>query len=145
MRSEISSGKTELRSHDDVTFWVSNSGILIKIKFSSFLSQFNFKEIASIWKEKIKIVCKEKKGRWESNPMMLLYSNESNRMILIHSNISKFFKKQHTNTLCCFANRRSLEECSKSMDEKFFLKKIEVTRFIGRLFTWTTIEGQSEF
>ena len=82
-----------------------------------------------------------KKGRSGSNPMMLLYSNESNRMILIHSNISKLFKKHHTNTLCCFANRRSLEECSNSKDEKFFLKKIEVTRFIGRLFTLTTIEG----
>ena len=52
----------------------------------------------------------------------------SNR-ILIHSNVSKSFKKQHTNTLHCLANRHSLVETSKSMDEKFFLKKIKVTRF----------------
>ena len=32
---EFSSQKTELRGHDDVTFRVSNSEILIKIKFSS--------------------------------------------------------------------------------------------------------------
>ena len=29
------------------------------------------------------------------------------------------------------------------MDEKFFLKKIEVTRFIGRLLHLATIKGQS--
>ena len=43
--------------------------------------------------------------------------------------------------LQCFANRSSLDESSNSMDEKFFLKKIEVTRFIGRLLALTTIEG----
>ena len=30
------------------------------------------------------------------------------------------------------------------MDEKFFLKKIEVTRFIGRLLHLATIKGQSK-
>ena len=30
------------------------------------------------------------------------------------------------------------------MDEKFFLKKIEVTRFIAGLFPLITIEGQSK-
>ena len=59
--------------------------------------------------------------------------SESNRMILINSNVSKFFKKQHTNALYYFENRRSLDESSKSMDEKLFLRKIEVTRFIGIL------------
>ena len=53
--------------------------------------------------------------------------NASNRMILIHSNVSKFFKKQHRPMLYFFANRRSLDESSNSMDEKFFLKKIEFT------------------
>ena len=33
----------------------------------------------------------------------------SNRVMLIHSNVSKFLKKQHTNTLCYFANRGSLD------------------------------------
>ena len=42
----------------------------------------------------------------------------------------------------CFANRSSLDKNSGNMDEKFFLKKIEVTRFIGRLFPLTTIERQ---
>ena len=51
----------------------------------------------------------------------------SNRIMLIHSNIRKLFKKQHSNTLYCFANRRILDESSSSMDEKFFLEKIEVT------------------
>ena len=54
-----------------------------------------------------------------------------NRMILIHSNVSKCFKKQRTNMLYCFANRGSLDESNNSMDEKFFLKKKQVTRFIG--------------
>ena len=49
----------------------------------------------------------------------------SNRIILIHSNASKFFKEQHTNTLYCFANRCNLDESSNSIDEKFFLKKIQ--------------------
>ena len=31
-------------------------------------------------------------------------------MILIHSNVSKFYEKQNTNMLYCFANRRSLDE-----------------------------------
>ena len=57
----------------------------------------------------------------------------SNPMILIHSNVSKFLKKLHTNMLYCFANRISLDESNNSMNEKFFLKKIEVTRFIGIL------------
>ena len=65
-------------------------------------------------------------------------------MILINSNVNKFFIKQHSNTLHCFPNRRSLDESSSSMDKKFFLKKIEVTRFIARLFHLTTIEGQSK-
>ena len=30
------------------------------------------------------------------------------------------------------------------MDERFFLNKIEVTRFIGRLFPLTSIERQSK-
>ena len=55
-------------------------------------------------------------------------------MLLIPLNASKFFKKQHANTLYCFAKRRILDESSNSMDEKFFLTKIEVTIFIGRLF-----------
>ena len=53
--------------------------------------------------------------------------NASNRMILIHSNVSKCFKKQHRNMLYFFANRRSLDESSNSIDEKCFLKKIEFT------------------
>ena len=59
-------------------------------------------------------------------------------MILIPLNASKFFKKQHANTLYCFAKRRILDESSNSMDEKIFLTKIEVTIFIGRLFPWPT-------
>ena len=70
-----------------------------------------------------------KKRRSVISNRILIHSNVSNRMILIHSNVSKSFKKQHTNTLDCFANRRSLDKTSNSMDEKFFLKKIEVTRF----------------
>ena len=35
-----------------------------------------------------------------------------------------------------------MDESSNSTVQKFFLKKIEVTRFIGRLFPLTTIEGQ---
>ena len=45
--------------------------------------------------------------------------------------------------LYCFANRQSFDENSNSMDEKFFQKKIEVTRFTWRLSPITTIEGQS--
>ena len=45
--------------------------------------------------------------------------------------------------LYCFANRRSFDEGSNGMEKRFFLKKIEVTRFIGKLFPLTTIEGQS--
>ena len=85
-----------------------------------------------------------KKGVPESNRMVLIHSNVSKEMTLIHSNISKFFKKQHTNTLGCFANRRSFNESSNSIDEKFFLKKIELTRFIGRFLPFTNIEGQSK-
>ena len=47
-------------------------------------------------------------------------------MMSNHLNVSKFFLK-HTNTLHCFANRCSLDESSNSIDETFFLKKIEVT------------------
>ena len=47
--------------------------------------------------------------------------------------VSMFFKKQHTNALHCFANRLNLDKSSNSMAEKFFLKKIEVARFIGIL------------
>ena len=36
MGSEFSSQKTELGGHDDVTFRVSDSGILIKKNFSSY-------------------------------------------------------------------------------------------------------------
>ena len=63
--------------------------------------------------------------------MILIHSNASNRMILIHSNVSKFFLKKDSNMLYCFANRRSLDEGSNGMEKRFFLKKIEVTRFIG--------------
>ena len=63
--------------------------------------------------------------------MILVLSNVSNPMVLIHSNVSKFLKKENINMLYCFANRRSLDESSNSMDENFFLKKIEVTKFIG--------------
>ena len=72
-----------------------------------------------------------KKGRSESN-RILIYSNVSTRMISIQSNMRRFFKKQHTNTLYCLANRRSLGESSDSMNDNFFLKKIEVTRLIRR-------------
>ena len=42
----------------------------------------------------------------------------------------------------CSANRRSFDE--SSMNEKFYLKKIEVTRFILRFFPLITIEKQSK-
>ena len=63
--------------------------------------------------------------------MILIHSNVSNLMILINSNVRKFLKKQHTNTLYCFVNRRSFDQSSNSIDEKSFLKKIEVKRFTG--------------
>ena len=85
-----------------------------------------------------------KKGRSENNQMILIHSNLNNRIILIYSNVSKSFKKQHTNMLYCFANRRSLDESSNSIDEKFFLNKIEITRFIRSLFSLTTRERQSK-
>ena len=66
-------------------------------------------------------------------------------MILIHSNARKFFKKQHTNTLYCFAIRLSLDDSSKSMDEKLFLKKIEVTAFIGILSLIRRMSGALTF
>ena len=66
----------------------------------------------------MKIVWKQKKER-----------SESNQRILIHSSVS-FLKN---NILTRFANIRSLDESSNSMDEEFFLQKIEVTRWIGRL------------
>ena len=69
--------------------------------------------------------------------MLLIHSNVSNR-IIIHSNVSKFFKKEHTATLYCFANECSLDGDSNSMDERFFLNKIEVTRML------TSIEEQSK-
>ena len=75
--------------------------------------------------------------------MLLIHSNVSN-WIIIHSNVSKFLKKEHTATLYCFANECSLDGGSNSMDERFFLNKIEVTRFIGRLFPLTSIERQSK-
>ena len=59
--------------------------------------------------------------------MILIDSNVSNQMMLFRSNISKFLKKQHTNTLYCFANRCSLDKSSNSMDETFFLKKRKIT------------------
>ena len=49
-----------------------------------------------------------KKGRSGSNRMILVHLNVSNPIILIHLNVNKFFKKQHTTTLHCFANRRNL-------------------------------------
>ena len=33
--SEFASSKIELTGHNDVTFWVSNKGVLMAIKFSS--------------------------------------------------------------------------------------------------------------
>ena len=69
--------------------------------------------------------------------MLLIHSNVSNR-IIIHSNVSKFLKKEHTATLYCFANECSLDGDSNSMDERFFLNKIEVTRML------TSIEEQSK-
>ena len=68
-----------------------------------------------------------KKRRLGSNPLRFIHLNVSNEMMLTHSNVSKFLKKQHTNTLYCFASRRSLDKSSNSMNEKIFLKKIEVT------------------
>ena len=62
--------------------------------------------------------------------MILIRSNVSDRMKLIHSNVGKILKKQHISTFYYFANRRSFDESSNSMDDKFFLKKIEVTRFV---------------
>ena len=46
----------------------------------------------------------------------------SDRMILVHSTVRKFFKKQRTDMLHCFASRHSLDESSNSMNEKFFSK-----------------------
>ena len=57
-------------------------------------------------KRKNKHCMERKKGR-----------SGSNQMVLIHSNVIKIFKKQHTNTLHCFANIRSLDESSNIMDE----------------------------
>ena len=74
-----------------------------------------------------------------SNWMLLIHSNVSN-WIIIHSNVSKFFKKEHTATLYCFSNECSLDGGSNSMDERFFLNKIEVTR----MFPLTSIEEQSK-
>ena len=68
-------------------------------------------------------------------------SSGSNKMILLHSNVSKYFKKQHTNTVYCFASRHSLGENSNNTNESF-LKKAEAASFIGKLFLLTTIEGQ---
>ena len=59
-------------------------------------------------KRKIKHCMEGKKGRSGSNRMILVHLNVSNPIILIHLNVNKFFKKQHTTTLHCFANRRSL-------------------------------------
>ena len=85
-----------------------------------------------------------KKRTFRNNQMILIHSNLNNRIILIHSNVSKSFKKQHTNMLYCFANRRSLDESSNSIDEKFFLNKIEITRFIRSLFSLTTRERDNQ-
>ena len=84
-----------------------------------------------------------KKGRSGSNRVSV-HSNVSNQILLINSNVRKYFKKPHTNTMHCFENRGSLDGSSISMDEKFFLKKIEFTRFIGRLFPLNIIERQSK-
>ena len=40
-----------------------------------------------------------------------------------------------------FNMKRKNKHCMVSMDEKFFLKKVEVTRLIGRFFPLTAIEG----
>ena len=75
------------------------------------MSWLNFKGIITlIWKEKINIVWKKKHSR-------------SNPLVLIHSNVRKFFKKQHTNMLCCFKNRLILDESTNSMNEKNFSKE----------------------
>ena len=50
--------------------------------------------------------------------------------MLIHSNVNKFFKKQPTNTLYFFENRRSLDESSNSMDEKFFSKENRFNKYL---------------
>ena len=71
-----------------------------------------------------------------------------NRIILIHSNVRKSndidsFKCQKVNnTLQCTVFQTDVVwmRAVNSMDEKFFLKKIEVTKFIGRLFP----SGQSK-
>ena len=81
----------------------------------------------------INIVRKRRTFKNYSNDVKLIHSNVSSQMLLIHSNVSKFFIKQH-----------SLGGNSNSMDGEGFLKKIEVTRFIGKLFPLTTIEEQSE-
>ena len=88
--------------------------------------------------------CLERKKRRSGSNRTLIHSNVSNRMILIHSNVSKSFKKQRNNTLYCFANRSSLDKNSDNMDEKFFLKKIEVTRCLGRSLHLTTTKRQSK-
>ena len=74
--------------------------------------------------------------------MILIHSNVNNQMILTDSNVSKFCK----NTLTRFTvlQTRGLDESSNCMDKRFFLKKIEVTGFIGRFFPLTTLEGQSK-
>ena len=96
-------------------------------------------------KRKNKHCIERKKECSKSNRMVLIHSNVSKRMILIHLNVNKFFKKQRTNTLCCFANRRSFDESSNNLDERFFLKKIEVIgKFIGRFLPLTNVEGQSK-
>ena len=52
--------------------------------------------------------------------MALIHSNVNNQMILIHLNVSKLFKKQHTNTLHCFANRLVWMRAEVFSKEKFF-------------------------
>ena len=71
-----------------------------------------------------------KKGRSGSNRTIQFHLNVSNQMMLIHSNVNKFFKKQPTNTLYCFENRRTLDESSNSMDEKFFSKENRFNKYL---------------
>ena len=61
--------------------------------------------------------------------MMLIHSNVNSRVTLIHSNISNFFLKNYTLTRLLFFKQTSFDD--SSIDEKLFLRKIEVTTFIG--------------
>ena len=64
-------------------------------------------------------------------------------MLLIPLNASKFFKKQHANTLYCFAKRRILDESSNSMDEKNFSNENRSYNIYWEIVPLANIEGQS--